>query len=62
MVFKAAPLKSSFLLVGIIGFLISALYIYSLNHTWGFTFSIFFLIMVIAALVSMTKSKIMPPL
>ena len=62
MVFRAAPLKSSFMLVGIIGFLISALFIYGKNPTWGFTLSIFFLLMIIAALVSMTKSKPVLPL
>jgi hypothetical protein len=62
MVFKAAPLNSSFMLVGIIGFIISSLYIYGKNPAWGFTFSLLFLLMIIAALVSMAKAKPILPL
>ncbi len=62
MPWRAAPLKSSFMLAGIIGFLISVIYIpkYSLN--WAFAFGLVFLIMVIATLVSMTQSKPVLPL
>jgi hypothetical protein len=62
MPWRAAPLKSSFMLAGIIGFLISVIYIpkYSLN--WAFAFGLVFLIMIIATLVSMTQSKPVLPL
>lgn len=62
MPWRAAPLKSSFMLAGIIGFLISVIYIpkYSLN--WAFAFGLVFLIMIIATLVSMTKSRPVLPL
>lgn len=57
MPWRAAPLKSSFMLTGIVGFLISVIYLpkYSLN--WAFAFGLLFLIMVVATLVSMTKSQ-----
>ncbi|MBW3002098.1 hypothetical protein KY338_02980 [Candidatus Woesearchaeota archaeon] len=57
MPWRAAPLKSSFMLAGIVGFLISVIYIpkYSLN--WAFAFGLVFLIMVVATLVSMTQSR-----
>ncbi len=62
MPWRAAPLKSSFMLAGIIGFLISVIYVpkYSLN--WAFAFGLVFLIMVVATLVSMTQSKPVLPL
>ena len=60
MPWRAAPLKSSFMLAGIIGFLISVIYLpkFSLNFACGLVF----LIMVIATLVSMTQSKPVLPL
>lgn len=61
MAFKAAPLNSSFMLAGIIGFIISALYIYSKNPAWGFAFGLVFLLMIIAALISMAKAKPVMP-
>jgi len=62
MPWRAAPLKSSFMLAGIIGFLISVIYIpkYSLN--WAFAFGLVFLIMVVATLISMTHSRPVLPL
>ncbi|MBD3304551.1 hypothetical protein GF343_05385 [Candidatus Woesearchaeota archaeon] len=62
MPWRAAPLKSSFMLAGIIGFLISVIYIpkYSLN--WAFAFGLVFLIMIVATLVSMTQSRPILPL
>ena len=62
MPWRAAPLKSSFMLAGIIGFLISVIYVpkYSLN--WAFAFGLVFLIMVVETLVSMTQSKPVLPL
>lgn len=62
MPWRAAPLKSSFMLAGIVGFLISVIYVpkYSLN--WAFAFGLVFLTMVIATLVSMTQSRPVLPL
>ena len=42
------------MLTSIIGFLISAFYILPSSKTWGFTFVLFFTLMFIASLISMT--------
>ena len=57
MVFKSAPLKSSFMLAGILGFMISVIYLpkYSLN--WAFAFGLVFFLMIVAALVSMMHGR-----
>lgn len=54
-VFKPKPLSVSFSLVGLLGFLITAIFYYygRFSHTWGITFMVFFLILFIASLVSM---------
>lgn len=62
MPWRAAPLKSSFMLAGIIGFLISVIYLPKFSLNWAFAFGLVFLIMVIATLVSMTQSKPVLPL
>ena len=57
MVFKAAPLSSTFFLIGIIGFLISSFYVAPvLSLTWGIAFSIVFMCMILASFVSMTRA------
>lgn len=57
MVLRTAPLKSSFMLAAIVGFLISVIYIpkYSLN--WAFAFGLVFLVMIVAVLVSLKQIK-----
>lgn len=62
MVWRAAPLKSSFMLAGIIGFLISVIYLPKISLNWAFAFGLVFFLMIIATLVSMTKSKPVLPL
>jgi len=61
---KVAPLHSSFMVASMIGFLVSILYIYyQLNYkTWGFTLALFFALMFIASVISMTYSPAMPEL
>ena len=61
---KVAPLHGSFMATSIVGFIISALYIYRQlgNKTWGFTFMLFFAAMFIASIISMTSSPSMPEL
>ena len=55
----AAPLKASFMAVSILGFFITIYYIFDLmGQTWGLTFLIFFMLMFIASMVSMTKAPI----
>ncbi len=53
-----APLPHEWMLVSIIGFFISIFEIYSLNKTWGFTLCIFFVILFIASVVSMSGAGI----
>jgi len=64
MLSKVVPLKGSFMVTAIVGFLISALYVYRQlgNKTWGFTFMLFFVLMFIASIISMTSSPSMPEL
>ena len=64
MLSKVVPLKGSFMATAIVGFLISALYVYNQlgKKTWGFTFMLFFAAMFIASLISMTYSPTMPEL
>lgn len=51
---KFTPLPHEWMLISIIGFFISVFYIIGLNKTWGFTFILFFVVMFIASLVSMS--------
>ncbi len=62
MLSKVVPLHGSFMITSIVGFLISVLYIYKQlgNKTWGFTFMLFFILMFIASVISMTSAPIMP--
>ncbi|MBW2974339.1 hypothetical protein KY366_01355 [Candidatus Woesearchaeota archaeon] len=62
MLSKVVPLHGSFMVTAIVGFFISALYVYKQlgNRTWGFTFMLFFALMFIASIVSMTCSQSLP--
>ena len=64
MLSKVVPLKGSFMVTAIVGFMISVLYVYKQlgNKTWGFTFMLFFAAMFIASVISMTYSPVMPEL
>ncbi|MBT4540047.1 hypothetical protein HOC35_00905 [Candidatus Woesearchaeota archaeon] len=55
---KYAPLPQSILLMGLMGFLISAIFTYSgsIGLSWGFSFMIVFIVMIIASFVSMAPS------
>ena len=46
------------MVAGIIGFLISVFYIYPLSMTWGFTLGLFFGLLFIATIISMTYGPI----
>ncbi len=54
---RIAPLKTSFLVTSIIGFLVSALYIPLFSKTWAFAFGLIFTIMFIASIVSMMRGS-----
>jgi len=55
---KVAPLKGSFMLTSILGFIISAIYIYDINAKLGFAFSLVFFLMFVASLISMTYAPV----
>ena len=59
---KVAPLHSSFMATSIVGFIISAVYVYTKSRTWGFTFMVFFGAMFISSIISMTYAPTMPEL
>lgn len=63
-----APLRSSFMVTALLGFLISAFYIFDMKdatgkvYSWapslGFTFSLIFILMFIASIISMTYAQV----
>lgn len=53
---KYAHLSAGFMLTSIIGALISIFFVWELSETWGFTFLLFFAIMFISSIISMTKA------
>ena len=53
---KVAPLSSGFMLTSIVGILISAFYVLPQSYSWGVTFLLFFAIMLVSSLISMTYS------
>ena len=57
---KYAPLKSSFMLFAMLGFMISLVYTSygRLDETWGFTLGLVFAIMFVASMISMTQAPI----
>ncbi len=53
---KYAPLKTSFLVISMIGFLVSSLYISKISRTWAFAFGLLFTLMFVASLIAMVKA------
>jgi hypothetical protein len=51
---NVAPLTGGFMITSMLGFVISVIYVFPRNVTWGFTFAIFFAIMFLASMISMT--------
>lgn len=54
----AMPLKGSFMVTAILGFLISAYWVYPQSFNYGVAFMVVFTAMFIAAVISMTKAPI----
>ncbi len=54
----AVPLKSSFMATAILGFLISAYWVFPQSTNFGITFMIIFAVMFVAAIISATKAPI----
>jgi predicted membrane protein len=55
---KAAPLKGSFMVFGMLGFLISAYLVYTRSQSYGIAFMLIFALMFIASLISMSKAPV----
>lgn len=55
---KIAPLKGSFMIASIIGFIISAIWVYNISPQFGFAFALVFTLMFIASLISMTYAPV----
>ena len=50
------PLSGLFMATAIVGFIISLFWIYPENLPWGFTFLLFFTLMLVASFISMTHA------
>lgn len=56
--FEVAPLPHEWMIVSIIGFFVSLLLIYpSMSQKWGAAFMVFFMILFVASIVSMTNAS-----
>jgi hypothetical protein len=55
---KAAPLKGSFMITSILGFLLSGYYVYPQSFNLGVASMLVFAIMFVASLISMTKAPV----
>jgi|TARA_B100001964_G_scaffold245555_1_gene333361 hypothetical protein len=51
---NVAPLNGGFMITSMMGVIISATYVYNASPRWGLTFAIFFVLMFISSLISMT--------
>jgi len=51
---NVAPLSGGYMITSIVGFIISSFYVYDISNRWGLTFAIFFTLMFVASLISMT--------
>jgi hypothetical protein len=54
----AVPLKSSFMFTAILGFFVSAYWVFPQSYNFGIAFMLIFVMMFIASLISMTKAPI----
>ena len=55
--YNVTPLSGTFLLTAIVGGVISGTYIYSYDKTWGFTLALFFFLMFVASMISLTYAE-----
>lgn len=56
MAFKAAPISTSFLVAALVGIILSIFWIPQYSASWAFAFGLLFLMMIVAAFISMTKA------
>lgn len=62
--YKVAPLKSSFMLAAMLGFMITTIYTAygRIPESWGFAFGFLFTLMFIASFISMNNAPVEPQL
>ena len=53
---KAAPLSSGYMLMSMLGFIISVLVVMDLSRSWGLALALIFALMFIASMISMTHA------
>lgn len=53
-----SPLKASFLITALIGFIVSVYFVPLVSAKWATAFAIFFFLMVVASLISMAKAPL----
>lgn len=51
---NVAPLSGGYMITSMVGFIISGYYVYDISNRWGLTFILFFTLMFVASLISMT--------
>ncbi|MBN1544757.1 hypothetical protein JW898_04835 [Candidatus Woesearchaeota archaeon] len=56
--FKVAPLKSSFALAAILGFVLTIIYTDRIGEDWAFALGFVFALMFVASMISMKKAPI----
>ena len=55
---KIAPLSGGFMITSIVGFIASLMFVYKISAAWGMAFMIFFVIMFVASMISMTGAPV----
>jgi len=55
--FQAYPLNSAFMGISILGFIFSSIYLLDRSPSWGFTLCLFFVLMFIASMISMSQAQ-----
>ena len=55
---NVAPLSGGYMITSIVGFLISVFWVLPKSSKWGFTFLLFFGIMFISSVISMTYAPV----
>jgi hypothetical protein len=53
---RYAHLSAGFMLTSIVGFFVSVFLVWNISMSWGFTFALFFAMMFVASIISMTKA------
>lgn len=51
---NVAPLTGGYMITSMVGFIISAIYVFPRSYNWGMAFALFFALMFVASMISMT--------